>query len=128
TKRALPMIRYRTGDVTAFVPGPCRCGRTSRRILRIKGRSDDMLVIKGVNVYPSEVEATLLASDDLAPHYQLVVDRRDTLARLSVEVEPSPGALERWGGFAPEHPGLERVRRVIGERLRQAIGLTVEVS
>ena len=128
TKRALPMIRYRTGDVTAFVPGPCRCGRTSRRIVRIKGRSDDMLVIKGVNVHPSEIEATLLASDDLAPHYQLIVDRRTTLARLSVEVEPSPGAVERWGGFFPGQPALETVRHRIGERLREAIGLSVEVS
>ena len=128
TKRALPMIRYRTGDVTAFVPGSCRCGRTARRILRIKGRSDDMLVIKGVNLYPSEVEATLLATEDLAPHYRLVFDRRATLTRLTVEVEPAPAALERSGGFAPRHPALDTLRRRVAERLRETIGLTVEVT
>src|SRR5262249_17356749 len=70
TKRALPMIRYRTGDVTALNTDPCRCGRTSARIARLKGRSDDMLVIKGVNVYPSEIETALLGVDDLVPQYQ----------------------------------------------------------
>src|SRR5436190_215720 len=82
TKRALPMIRYRTGDITTLTLAPCRCGRTSARIARLKGRSDDMLVVKGVNVYPSEIEAALLEVPELLPQYRLVVDRRTTLARL----------------------------------------------
>jgi phenylacetate-CoA ligase len=128
TKRALPMIRYRTGDVTALTTAPCRCGRTSARIARIKGRSDDMLVIKGVNLYPSEVEAALLAMEELQPHYLLVVDRTATLARLEVQVEPGPALLERAGGFRAGDPLLADAQRRIAERLRQVTGLTIEAT
>src|SRR6267143_1134586 len=78
TKRAMPLVRYRTGDITTLLAEPCPCGRTSVRMTRIKGRSDDMLVIKGVNLYPSEVERTLLEVAELVPHYQLIVDRSST--------------------------------------------------
>src|SRR5207302_5525817 len=124
----LPMVRYRTGDITALSPEPCACGRTSARIARIKGRSDDMLVIKGVNLYPSEVEATLLAVEDLEPHYVLIVDRTDTLAKLEVQVEPAPALLARCGGFRAGHPALDEVRRQAAERLRVATGLTMELT
>ena len=128
TKRALPMLRYRTGDITALTSAPCRCGRTSPRIARIKGRADDMLVIKGVNVYPSEVEAALLTVPDVEPHYQLVVDRRTTLARVEIHVEPAEVILTRCGGALVEsHPAVEALRRQIGDQLRRAIGLSVEV-
>jgi phenylacetate-CoA ligase len=128
TKRALPMLRYRTGDITTLTHAPCRCGRTSARIARFKGRADDMLVIKGVNVYPSEVEAALLAVPDLEPHYQLVVDRTATLARVEVHVEPAPSLLVRCGGaWADRHPEVEALRRYVAERLRTAIGLSVDV-
>ena len=128
TKRAIPMVRYRTGDVTTLIREPCACGRTSVRIARIKGRSDDMLVIKGVNLYPSEVEATLLAEADLQPHYVLLVDRSTTLARLEVQVEPAPALLARCGGFHAEHPALAEVRRRAAERLRVATGLSIELT
>ena len=128
TKRAIPMVRYRTGDVTTLWPEPCACGRTSARIARIKGRSDDMLVIKGVNLYPSEVEATLLAVEELEPHYLLIVDRSETLARVEVQVEPAPVLLERCGGFRAGHPVLDDVRRRVVERLRVATGLTMELT
>jgi phenylacetate-CoA ligase len=128
TKRAIPMVRYRTGDITTLTTDPCACGRTSARMARVKGRSDDMLVIKGVNLYPSEVEATLLAVEDLEPHYLLVVDRTDTLARLEVQVEPAAALLERCGGFSPGHPLLADLRRRVTERLRAALGLSVELT
>ena len=128
TKRALPMVRYRTGDITALASEPCACGRTSVRIARIKGRSDDMLVIKGVNLYPSEVEATLLAVEGLEPHYVLIVDRTDTLARVEVQVEPAAVLLERCGGFSLGHPALDEVRRRAADRLRVATGLTMELT
>jgi phenylacetate-CoA ligase len=128
TKRALPMIRYRTGDITTLTDAPCRCGRTTARIARVKGRSDDMLIIRGVNLYPSEVEATLLAMEELVPHYQLVVDRSGTLARLEVQVEPAPVVVERCGGFDPGHPVLIELGRRIEHRLSSTIGLTVELS
>ena len=127
TKRAMPLVRYRTGDITTLTVEPCRCGRTSARMARVKGRSDDMLIVKGVNLYPSEVERTLLAVEDLAPHYQLVVDRGATLARLEVQVEPAPELIARCGGFAADHPEIASLRRRATEQLRQATGLGVEL-
>jgi phenylacetate-CoA ligase len=128
TKRAMPMIRYRTGDVTRLTAEPCACGRTSARIARIKGRSDDMLIVKGVNLYPSEVEAALLAVADLQPHYLLVVDRTSTLARLEVQVEPGPALVERCGGFRPDHPLVAEVRRRVSHRLREVTGLGIDLT
>jgi phenylacetate-CoA ligase len=128
TKRGMPLIRYRTGDITALTPEPCRCGRTSARMARILGRADDMLVIKGVNVYPSEVEAALLDVEDLVPHYQLVVDRRQTLARVEVQVEPAPVFWQRCGETAVSHPAAVLLRERVTGRLRAALGLGVEVT
>jgi len=128
TKRALPMIRYRTGDITTLNDAACGCGRTSARIARIKGRADDMLIVKGVNLYPSEVESTLLGMHELLPHYQLIVDRTRTLARLEVQVEPAAALVAGCGGFDVAHPTLAELRRRIGERLATAIGLTADVT
>jgi len=130
TKHAIPLVRYRTGDITSLNPEPCRCGRTSARMARVKGRSDDMLIIKGVNVYPSELESALLAIADLEPHYQLVVDRTPTLATLEVRVEPSPALLARIGSGPLDegNPVVAAMRREVSERVREAIGLSVAVT
>ncbi|HSE93757.1 MAG TPA: phenylacetate--CoA ligase [Methylomirabilota bacterium] len=128
TKRALPMIRYRTGDITTLSLEPCRCGRTSARMARLVGRADDMLVIKGVNVYPSEVEGALLDVGELVPQYQLVVDRRTTLARVEVQVEPAPAFLARCGALDPGLPAVAALREHVAARLRGALGLAVEVT
>src|SRR6266581_3207328 len=90
TKQALPMIRYRTRDITRLSHEPCACGRTHVRILRVTGRDDDMLIIRGVNVYPSQVEAVLVNLPDLAPHYQIVLTREGALDAMTVEVELAP--------------------------------------
>ena len=90
TKEALPMIRYRTRDITRLSDEPCACGRSHVRILRVTGRNDDMLIIRGVNVYPSQVEAVLVGFPGLAPHYQLVLTREGALDSLTVEVEQAP--------------------------------------
>jgi phenylacetate-coenzyme A ligase PaaK-like adenylate-forming protein len=90
TKEALPLLRYRTGDIASLNRAPCTCGRTLVRMSKITGRVDDMVVIRGVNVYPSEVEAVLLAQPGVAPHYLLVVDRRTPTARLVVACEGDP--------------------------------------
>jgi phenylacetate-CoA ligase len=87
TKEALPVIRYRTGDVTQLLPGDCPCGRTHRRIARFSGRVDDMLVIRGVNVFPSAIEAALLEHPGVAGQYAIVVDRRETMPQLEVHAE-----------------------------------------
>jgi phenylacetate-CoA ligase len=87
TKQALPMIRYRTRDITRATHARCACGRTHLRLQRITGRNDDMLIIRGVNVYPSQIEAVLVGLPGIAPHYQLVLERRGSLDELTVEVE-----------------------------------------
>ena len=92
TKEALPMIRYRTRDITRLNDEPCVCGRTHVRIMRVTGRDDDMLIIRGVNVFPSQVEAVLVGFPGLAPHYQIVLTREGVLDVMTVEVEIAPEA------------------------------------
>lgn len=87
TKEAFPIIRYRTRDLTRFLPGDCPCGRTSRRIARVLGRSDDMLIIKGVNVFPSQIESVLFDIDETEPHYRIIVDRENNVDNVTVQVE-----------------------------------------
>src|SRR5438874_2067588 len=110
TKEALPFLRYRTGDLASVTREPCLCGRTFARMSRIVGRTDDMLIIRGVNVFPSEIERTLLAIPELAPHYQLVVERPGHLDELTVLAE---GAVE---------PALVR------KQLHSVLGLTARVD
>jgi len=118
TKEALPMLRYRTRDITRITTAPCDCGRTHLRILRITGRNDDMLIIRGVNVYPSQVEAVLVGQPKIAPHYQLVVDRRGSLDHVTVEVEAEPGVPEDQ--FAT-------VAQAVTHRIKSLIGITTDV-
>jgi phenylacetate-CoA ligase len=117
TKEALPLIRYRTGDISSLEVTPCVCGRTTVRMSRIKGRYDDMLIIRGVNLYPSEVERILLSVGDVAPHYQLVVDRPGTLDELSLLCEPAREGLDR---------GLLQSR--LQYALREQTGLSIAVQ
>jgi phenylacetate-CoA ligase len=91
TKEALPLIRYRTGDLVSINTDPCECGRTSIRLRELHGRRDDMLVIRGVNVFPSQVEHVLLSIEGVAPHYRLIVERAGPLDELTLECEPVPG-------------------------------------
>jgi phenylacetate-CoA ligase len=91
TKEALPLLRYRTGDLASLTREPCRCGRTLARMSRLKGRVDDMLIVRGVNVFPTEVERVLLTIPELAPHYQLILERPDRLDELTVETELRAG-------------------------------------
>jgi phenylacetate-CoA ligase len=127
TKEALPVIRYRTGDVTWLDPEPCRCGRTTVRMARIKGRTDDMLIIKGVNVYPSQLEAALLTVEDLAPHYQLLVDRRAAFPTLAVQVEPAERLVREWGGFEASRPEIAALSAQVAQCLRGHLGLNPEI-
>ena len=128
TKEALPVIRYRTGDITRLDATPCPCGRTTVRIARIKGRSDDMLVIKGVNVYPSQLEAALLTLGDLAPHYQLLVDRTHAFPTLEVQVEPTEALVQAWGGFDASSAQARALTARVAERLRAHLGLNPDIA
>jgi phenylacetate-CoA ligase len=128
TKEALPVIRYRTGDLSALDSTPCRCGRTLARMARIKGRTDDMLVIRGVNVYPSQIEAVLLAVPEVAAHYQLVVDRAGPLVRLEIQVEVAEAVLQAWGGWQADRPEVGELRGRLAERLRAGLGIVTDVT
>ncbi len=120
TREATPVIRYRTGDITALYHEPCRCGRTLVRMARVSGRVDDMLIIRGVNIFPSDVEAVLMRCPELEPHYQLVVDRERALDVLEVRVEAKDGVYQR-----AEIPALEeRVAR----RIREELGISAKVT
>ena len=90
TKEAFPLIRYRTGDITSLNPEPCICGRTNVRMARVSGRTDDMLIIRGVNVFPSQVESVLLMSPQVEPHYRLIVTRKGAMDNMEVQVEIKP--------------------------------------
>ncbi|MDP9495690.1 MAG: phenylacetate--CoA ligase [Actinomycetota bacterium] len=119
TKEAQPVIRYRTGDITRLLPGGCACGRTSRRISRIQGRVDDMLIIRGINVYPREIESILLSDEAVGGTYAIVVDRRGTLTELTARVEVA-------------HPSLQdrkdEIRRRLETRLAETVRLRVGVE
>jgi phenylacetate-coenzyme A ligase PaaK-like adenylate-forming protein len=124
TKQAMPLLRYRTGDIASLDPSPCVCGRTLPRMSKVFGRVDDMLVIRGVNVYPSEVEAVLVAERAVAPHYLLVVDRTGTMPKLVVACELAAG----WTICAEtEEAERERVAGEVGAALLERLGLTSEV-
>jgi phenylacetate-CoA ligase len=118
TKEALPMLRYRTRDITSLTTAPCDCGRTHVRILRVTGRNDDMLIIRGVNVYPSQIEAVLIGRPRIAPHYQLVVERRGTLDEVTLEVEASPGVASYE---------FDAIARDAAHHVKSLVGITVDV-
>jgi phenylacetate-CoA ligase len=121
TKEALPMIRYRTRDITRLSDAPCACGRTHVRIMRVTGRDDDMMIIRGVNVYPSQVEAVLVGLPGLSPHYQIALTREGALDTMTVEVELAPDAPR---GAAD----LTRKSKEVQHHLKSMIGVTCNVA
>ncbi len=130
TKEALPLLRYWTGDITSLSSAPCPCGRTLVRMARIKGRADDMLIVRGVNVYPTQVEAVLLRLPELTPNYRIVVTRTGTLDEAEVEVEVGEDFL-REAGTDSLAGDLDHVRelRVAAERLlSESIGCSIAVT
>jgi phenylacetate-CoA ligase len=117
TKEALPLLRYRTGDIASLTYEPCACGRTLARMSAVRGRRDDMLIIRGVNLYPSEVEHVLLEVDGVAPDYQLIVERHGALDELTVACEPADDGVDRAALAAR-----------VGAALREDTGLTMGVE
>ena len=122
TKEAFPIIRYRTRDITSLNPEPCICGRTHIRMNRVSGRTDDMLIIRGVNVFPSQIESVLMEIDDVEPHYQLVVDREDKLDTLTVMVEVG----ERL--FSDEVKNLQDLEKNIAKNIKEYLGVSAKVK
>jgi phenylacetate-CoA ligase len=128
TKEAAPVLRYRTGDLSRLTPERCKCGRTMVRMARIKARIDDMLIVRGVNVFPSEIEKILLNVEGLAPHYQLMLERKKALDLLEVQVEMTEQLIERWGQVDETHVELTALRSKIQLALKDTLGLTAEVT
>ena len=130
TKEALPLIRYWTGDITSLTSEPCVCGRTLVRMDLIKGRADDMLIIRGVNVYPTQVEAALLELPELTPNYRIVVSRSGTLDEAEVEVEVSEAFLGEAGtdSLSGELDHVRELRDRAERHLRERIGCSLPVA
>jgi phenylacetate-CoA ligase len=121
TKEAFPLLRYRTRDVTNLDYTPCRCGRTMARMSRLRGRSDDMLIIRGVNVFPSQIESVLMEIPGVAPHYQLFVDREGHLDTLEVAVEVAETT------FSDEVKQLQSLAKTIEGRIKDYLTVSVKV-
>lgn len=122
TKEAFPIIRYRTKDISRLFYEPCECGRTLVRMEKVTGRTDDMLIIRGVNVFPSQVEHVLMGVDGVEPHYQIVVDREGNLDTMQVQVEVSEGV------FSDEIRVLENLTKHIQKEIKDLLGVTCKVK
>jgi phenylacetate-CoA ligase len=122
TKEAFPVIRYRTKDLSRIIPEPCSCGRTFYRIQRITGRTDDMLIIRGVNVFPSQIEHVLMSIEGVEPHYQIIVGRENALDVMEVQVEVSEDI------FSDEVKVLEKLGRRIEREIKDLLGTSCKVK
>ncbi|MBQ7384183.1 MAG: phenylacetate--CoA ligase [Clostridia bacterium] len=122
TKEGIPLIRYRTKDLTSIDRAPCECGRTSARISRFKGRVDDMLIIRGVNVFPSQIEAALIEVEEVTPHYMMIVDRVNNLDTLEVQVEVD----QKY--YTDEIRAIEALTKKIAHVIQQALGISAKVK
>ncbi len=122
TKEAFPVIRYRTRDLTRLFYDQCPCGRTHPRMERVSGRSDDMLIIRGVNVFPTQIESVLLSMEETEPHYHIHVYREGTLDQLEVWVELG----ERF--FSDEIKLLEQLNKKISHEIQSVIGIACRVK
>jgi phenylacetate-CoA ligase len=122
TKEAFPVIRYRTKDLTKLISEPCSCGRTFFRMQRVTGRSDDMLIIRGVNVFPSQVEHVLMSVKEVEPHYQIVVDRKGSLDEMGIQVEVSEET------FSDKVKTLEKLKTRIETEIKDLLGISCSVK
>jgi phenylacetate-CoA ligase len=122
TREAMPLLRYRTRDIATLDESPCACGRTSRRMSRITGRTDDMLIIRGVNIFPSQIEEALLRVEGTAPHYQIEVDRPGILDELTVRVEIRPQ------DFSDKMRHMQQLKERIDKEIQSVTGLRANVE
>lgn len=121
-RTGMPMLRYRTHDLSRILPEPCKCGRTIRRIQKVSARCDDMLIIRGVNVYPSQIEAGLLSIDAVLPHYHIIVDRQGDLDILEIKVEVTKE------NFSDDIKSLEALRKRIGQAVQRIININAKIT
>jgi phenylacetate-CoA ligase len=121
TKEGIPMIRYRTRDITRLIAEPCVCGRTHIRLARMSGRTDDMLIIRGVNIFPSQIESVLVNIEGVEPHYQLLVDREENLDTLEIQVEVNEKT------FSDEIKVLQDLTQRIRKEIKDLLGISCKV-
>jgi phenylacetate-CoA ligase len=121
SKEAMPLVRYRTRDLTAIVAEPCPCSRTLRRIRRIDRRGDEMFAVQGVNVFPSQIEAALLAVEGTLPHYQIVLTQANGLDQVEVQIEVTPQI------FSDRIGALESLQSKLAHEIEHALGISVPV-
>jgi phenylacetate-CoA ligase len=122
TKEAFPVIRYRTKDFSRLITSPCTCGRTFYRMEKVTGRSDDMLIIRGVNVFPSQIEHVLISIEGVEPHYQIIVEREGTLDTMEIQVEVSDSI------FSDEVKKLEGLAKTIQKEIKDLLGVSCKVK
>ena len=122
TKEGMPLLRYRTKDLTSLMEGTCPCGRTTVRMTPIMGRSDDMLIIRGINVFPSQVESVILEMKEFEPHYLLVVDRVKNLDTLQVQVEV------RRDFFTDDIGSMLNLKKALSDRLKSVLSISADVK
>ena len=122
SKQAMPILRYRTRDVTSLMTEPCECGRTIRRIRRISHRTDDMFIIRGVNVFPSQIESALLAVEGAMPHYQIVLSRHKGLDQVEVRIEITPESV------SDRIDAMEGLQAAFMRKIEHTLGLHVDVT
>ncbi len=122
TKEGIPVVRYRTRDISRIIPGRCACGRTFRRMERVTGRTDDMLIIRGVNVFPSQIEQVLTGIPGVAPHYQVVLSKRGSMDHVAVHVEVGPDVA------FDEIKTLERLRNRVASEIASALAVNLDVK
>ncbi|PPA72286.1 phenylacetate--CoA ligase family protein [Jeotgalibacillus proteolyticus] len=127
TKEALPLIRYRTGDIASITKEPCICGRTTARMSRIKGRIDDMLIVRGVNVYPSEIEHQLLTSAEVVPHYQLYVNTTGSMDTVTLNVEVTE-IFYKEASFSVNSDHSQKLAKRIEQQLKASLMLNIQVA
>jgi phenylacetate-CoA ligase len=136
-KEGIPLIRYRVRDISSLNPEKCICGRTLVRMSRVRGRSDDMLIIRGVNVFPSQVESVLLKSKVVAPHYMIFVDRKGRMDEMTVHVEVTPDFIRSFSKkvlsddlthFIDDFEEMNKVKKEIKERIKDVIGVTTDIK
>ena len=122
TKEGMPLLRYRTKDLCSLIPGTCACGRTAIRMGRIVGRSDDMLIIRGINVFPSQVESVILEMPEFEPQYMLIVDRINNLDTLQVQVEV------RKDFFSDDIGRMLALKKRLSDKLKSVLSISAEVK
>ncbi len=128
TKEAMPLIRYWTGDITTLTREPCCCGRTHARMGPVKGRADDMLIVRGVNLYPTQIESALEGLDGISPHYLLVLTRKGTLDEVELKVEVSQRVFREADQGTALDEALKPLQHQVRRRIKDTVGLNVQVT